>query len=183
MPASACRRDSGGARARAAAPRTGASAVFGFGHKVLHVQLTVRARLVLSALRARRRSTSSEMPARPPISAAPAAPGPSPGVGVLALGHRCEGLRHKAGSCTLKATEATPLDPQNRSHYTIACIQGGSGFGPRSSCDFYAVFGRTSGRSAARSGSQRGKRGPVRRSRSMARAQASSARTRTGSTR
>ncbi|MGZ6800817.1 MAG: hypothetical protein ACXVGR_13475, partial [Mycobacteriaceae bacterium] len=66
------------------------------------------------------------------------------------------GCGTKAGSCTLKATDATPIDPQNRSHYTIACIQGGSGFGPWSSCDFYAVIGA---HERAISGEVRTKRG------------------------
>ena len=67
-----------------------------------------------------------------------------------------KGCGTKAGSCTLKATDATPLDPQTRSHYTIACIQGSSGFGPWSSCDFYAVIGA---HERAISGEVRTKRG------------------------
>ena len=67
-----------------------------------------------------------------------------------------KGCGIKSESCTLKATDATPLDPQTRSHYTIACIQGTSGFGPWSSCDYYAVIGA---HERAISGEVRTKRG------------------------
>ena len=126
---------------RAAVHRAGARALLAFGHNLLYLQLTVRPDLVLAPHRARRRGHRR----RGRSGTDQCGPGGAKAVswswGIGAGVTVARGCGTKAGSCTLTATEATPLDPQTDSHYTLACINGGSGFGPWSSCDYYAVIG------------------------------------------